>query len=173
MKIKHIGLMLLIVLSLGLFYWWRTHKQRQQDLNILSTVLPKDDKEKIIIDPSNHRIDIITADGIKRETLPGMRPSSIEIKKDGSVVVTSPQWGFEHGVFVGGGFSNDGLRFGIGVDVFYYKLLDLGVSATDLTKDLEKPRISLCLSYTVWHETRISLGIDDHNSPNLFVTQRF
>jgi hypothetical protein len=88
-------------------------------------VLPANDTEQITVDPSRHIISILTPAGRRTETLPD-RPSTIDVRKDGTVKVTSSQMGLERHWFVGV-VGADHARVGVGVDGLYFKRLDLGV----------------------------------------------
>lgn len=133
--------------------------QRKRDVNISSPALGPGVKEKIIVNPLRHSLIVITADGTKVTRLPD-RPSSIEIYKDGRVKTTAPQWGFEHTVFVGIGWGGQ-LNDYIGIDYFYWKRLDLGTAFSfDRNLKIKALGFPLILSYTVWHNTRLSLGYE-------------
>lgn len=172
MNIKNILIALIVLFCVGLV--WRVGYKHQQktDARTISTVLPSNDNEKISIDPEAHIIQIVTASGVKKEFLPGMRPSSVEIRKDGTVVVTAKQMGVEHALFAGVGFGSSDLRVFGGVDLLYFKRLDLGLNLSDATASLSKVRVGVCVSYNFWHDARISLGMDSSGSPNVFVSER-
>jgi len=172
MKVRTILILsgLFVLALIGYDYFRR--KQLVQDKNVLSTVLPSNDSEKIAIDPSGHKLLIITKSGTVTKFLPN-RPSEIEVRKDGSVVVTASQIGVEHGLFGGGGFQSGNVRVAVGLDLLYLRKWDAGVFVSDEIKDLTKPRIGVILSYTVWHDTRLSVGLDNAGSPNVLITERF
>jgi len=121
-------------------------------------ILPKDDKEQIIVDPDHNSL--IIRRPMKPDqhlTLPD-RPSTFDIKNDGTVKVTSAQMGWEEHPFIGGMIS-DQFRFAAGSDLFFYKKLDLGLgiginrfggSFVGLAK----------VSYNVWSNTQISMTYD-------------
>jgi hypothetical protein len=92
-------------------------------------VLPSNDNEQITVDPSTHQLVILRPGQRIVETLPD-RASTIDIRKDGQVIVTSKQFGFEHHLFVGL-LGSDHLRVGTGLDGFYWKRLDIGVGIAD------------------------------------------
>lgn len=149
-----IGLCLLIVSIVGL--WVLTHKR---DVKITSKILPPDVKEKLIIDSLHHNITIITEKGLKVINLPN-RPSSIEVMKNGKVNVMAPQFGFEHIPWIGIGYSNK-LNDYIGMDFYYWKQLDLGTAfGFDRNLKIKTLDFPLIISYTVYHNTRISLGYE-------------
>jgi hypothetical protein len=111
------------------------------------TVLPNNDKEQIIVNPSNDTLEILQS-GQKPQilTLPDTL-TTVDIHKDGSVKVTSPQFGLEHHLFVAGLASNK-LRLGVGVDGLYYKRLDLGIGIADQFGE-HTPIVFAKLTYTV------------------------
>lgn len=172
MKIKTV-LIIVICLTASIWFWlWRTKVQKIQDHNTGALILPSSDNEKIVVDPSTHKITIINASGSHTNFLPD-RPSSIEVRKTGEVVVTARQAGVEHALYFGGGFQSDNVRVCSGVDLLYYKRVDGGLFISDEIKDLRTPRIGVSLSYTVWHDTRLTLGFDNVGSPNVLITERF
>lgn len=150
------------MLALGLYKC-----QRKRDQDISNPLLGPGVKEKIIVNPLRHSIVIITAEGTKATTLPD-RLSSIEIYKDGRVKTQIPQYGFEHTFFVGIGWGGQ-LNDYIGIDAFYWKRLDLG-TAFSFDRDLKVKSLGfpLILSYTVWHNTRLSVGYEAVGPTNAF-----
>src|ERR1700690_986871 len=111
---------ILSVLLLSVFLYGRCNKAKP-----VVKPLPLEDKEQIVIDPVKHKLIVITPSGPKVSTLPD-RESTIDIKKDGTIKVTSSQLGIEARPFAGIFYSN-GLRYGAGVDGFYFKKLDIGI----------------------------------------------
>lgn len=149
-----IGIVVALGLAFGLYKC-----QRKRDVGISNPVLGPNIKEKIIVNPLRHSLVIITAEGTKATTLPD-RPSSIEILKDGKVVVHAPQWGWEAVPFIGIGWGGQ-LNDYIGVDGFYWKRMDVG-TAFSFDRDLKIKALGfpLVLSYAVWHNTRLSIGYE-------------
>ncbi len=92
-------------------------------------VLPVNDIEQIRVDPSTHQLIILTNKGTQTVTLPD-RISTIDVHKDGTVQVTSPQFGFEHHLFIGL-VGSEHVRLGVGVDGLYWKKLDVGIGIAD------------------------------------------
>lgn len=158
MKLRYkIGL---VIAVLGItFSLGRCNRIKTSDSKLLvPTVLPKDDIERIIVNPETHKLTIVTEKGIRSLTLPD-RDSVIDLKKDGSLVVTAKQFGFEHHVFVGAFQSND-FRLGSGVDLGYWKRLDLGFGLA-ATPGLTTPIVFGQISYNVWHSIRLGLTYDN------------
>lgn len=96
---------------------------------VVPAVLPQNDIEQIRVNPDTHQLIITTAKGTQMVTLPD-RTSTIDVLKNGSVKVTSPQLGLEHHLFMGV-LGSDHTRIGVGLDGFYYKKLDLGLGIAD------------------------------------------
>lgn len=95
-----------------------------------AAVLPPNDSEQITVDPSTHQLIILRPNGQRIvESLPD-RASTIDIRKNGVVDVTSKQLGLEHHLFVGV-LGSDHARIGVGMDGFYWEKLDLGLGIGD------------------------------------------
>jgi hypothetical protein len=117
----------LIALLLGAYVYMSNHIH---DVIVgKQTLLPPQDTEQITVDPSSHKLTIKTKTGYKILTLPD-RVSTIDVHKDGTVNVTSPQLGFQHHMFLGV-VGSDHIRLGAGADLFYWKKLDFGVGMAD------------------------------------------
>lgn len=118
-------------------------------------VLPKDDKEQIIVDPSRHSLIIVRPTGNQTLSLPD-RQSVIDIRKDGTVQVISPQWGWEHRVFFGI-HGSEVLRLGAGMDAFYFKKLDLGAGVA-CQIGAHTPIVFAQISYNAWSNCRVGIA---------------
>lgn len=118
-------------------------------------VLPKYDKEQIIIDPIKHHLIIVTPTSHQVLSLPD-HPSTIDIRKDGTVKVTSSQFGFEHRLFVGA-YGSDRLRVAVGLDAAYFKRLDLGFGVAQALSS-STPVVFGQVSYSVWSNCRVGLA---------------
>lgn len=129
MKLRYkIGLVLVV---LGLTYGLgRCAKSRSAaSMSKASAVLPPNDVEQIRVNPETHQLIITTAKGIQTVTLPD-RTSTVDVRKNGTVNVTSPQFGLDKHLFAGYTLSDVG-RFAIGGDFVYYKKLDIGIGIAD------------------------------------------
>jgi len=116
----------LVVVVLGsVFLYGRCGRAKPN----VPSVLPPNDAEQITVDPSTHQLVILRPGKRIVETLPD-RLSTIDIRKDGQVIVTSKQLGFEHHMFIGI-IGSDHLRVGAGPDLWYFKRLDLGIGIAD------------------------------------------
>lgn len=134
-------------------------------------VLRPDTKEQIIIDPRNRRIQIVTENGVKQTTLPD-RPSTIDILKDGTVKVNAPQIGWETSPFIGVGYALSGGQLLGGVDLAYWKKLDLGVGVAMNPTYVQDARLFVGVSYCFYSNTSLMLGIDNKQMPLIGIKVR-
>ncbi len=157
-----------IVLS-GLLIAFLYGRCARKSLPGLGAKLPVTDKEQILLDPVRHTITVITASGHKTSTLPD-RVSTIDIRKDGSIVVTAKQFGFEQRPFFGGSFSDIG-RFIAGSDMFYWKKLDLG-AGLGVNKDINDLRFFVKVSYNVYSNLQLGVTYDHRQQFGACITVR-
>lgn len=171
MKLRYkIGIVISVLAAV--FLWGRCGRTPVRNPQ-QPTVLPVNDRETITVDPIHHRIEVLTASGLKTETLPD-RKSTVEVRKDGQIKIVAPQTGFETRPFVGLGFGN-GFRGYIGADLWYFKKLDLGLGA--VTPKLSNPeltdtRLGMFASYAVYDNTRLSLGYDTSKTIHVLLSVR-
>lgn len=156
MKLRYKLLLILIVLG-TMFGLGRCQRLTiSGPKSSVPAVLPANDREQILVDPVHHSLIIVKPEGNQTVTLPD-RQSVIDIRKDGSVVVTSKQLGFEHLPFVALTIS-DTARLGLGVDLAYWKRLDLGLGIACSTN--YRPVLFAKVSYTVWDNVSAGLTYD-------------
>src|ERR1700686_828490 len=146
-----------IILSGLLAFFFGRGCQKKHDLATSSTILAPDVKEKLIIDPRKHTIVIVSRDGTKVSTLPD-RPSSIEILNNGKVRVNSPQFGTEIRPFLAGAYTLNGGKLGAGVDLVYYKRVDVGLGFATNPTYVQDTTIFIGVSMFVYSNTSIMLG---------------
>jgi hypothetical protein len=141
-----------VAVLLGVFLYGRYGRPKP----VVPNILPPGDTEQIIVDPVHHNLIITTPQGTQTISLPD-HPSVIDVHHDGTVKVTSPQYGFQIRPFAGVYYS-DALRFGGGVDLGYWKRLDLGIGlaggASAHTAAFTQ------LTYNVWDNVGVSLTYD-------------
>lgn len=113
----------------GVFLWGRCSHTKTTNVSQPANIMPSNDVEQIKVDPATHQLIITTAMGSHTVTLPD-RTSTIDVLKNGTVNVTSPQYGLEHHLFLGL-VGSDHMRFGVGLDAFYWKKLDIGIGVAD------------------------------------------
>lgn len=157
MEYKKISIVAASVAAIVALLWFR-HIQTKHDMAVNSPVLSQDVREKIVINPLQHTIAVVTKGSVSVTTLP-TRPSSIELLTNGTLRVIAPQYGFEAVPFIGLGFSRS-LNDYIGCDFWYWKRLDVGAAVGFDRLSLDKASIGVMTSFTVWHNTRLTLGVD-------------
>lgn len=119
-------------------------------------VLPKDDNEQIIVDPHLHTLIITRPTGTTVTHLPD-HATVIDVRKDGTVGVTSPQWGLERRLFAGA-YMSDKFRLALGMDGLYFKRLDFGIGVAGQLGISGHPPIGFAqVSYNVWSNCRIGI----------------
>ena len=143
--------------------------QKKHDQATSSTILSPDIREKIVIDPRRHTVVIVTREGTRATVLPD-RPSSIEVLNSGRTRINSPQWGVELDPFLGAAFSLHGGLLGAGLDVFYWKRADVGLGFMTNPSDFRDTGAFAAVSYRIYSNTSLALGIDNHSTP-LFVVK--
>lgn len=168
--------LLAIAVFLGIIFMWGRYSGRAARPSSIPVVLPGNDVEQIRVNPSTHQGIIVTPRGTQTFTLPD-RVSTIDVRKDGSVKVTSPQMGFETHPFVGVGYGQ-GTRLYLGADLGYYKKVDagLGIATPDLldrsSQKFNDFRFGAFGSYTVYSNTRATLGIDTQKAVHFVLSVR-
>jgi len=155
-----------LIAALGVFGFKACRKiQKTQDTAAVSTILKPNEERKVIIDPIKHKITTVTRnpDGSTktRETYLPDRPTQIIENKDGTIKIIVRKFGTEVRPYIGVGFG-DVTRIQIGTDVFYYKKLDLGLGLGFNPTKLKDIRPNLNLSYNVYSNTSLFIGVDSH-----------
>jgi len=168
----------IIAVLLILGYKWRHKHDAAIDTKVTSQVLPKEDKAKYIIDQKRHRItEIKVADnghGTTERTSYLPDKASVEILKDGTVKVTSRSWGTEVSPFVGLGVGSDiRVKASLGINGFYFQRWEAGGG---LSVNLSQPkdvRAFLHVSYNVYSNCILSIGVDNHKAVQALVGLKF
>lgn len=142
----------------GVFLWGRCSRTKYPSVPVPATVLPKDDKERITIDPIKRIVTRTTEKGTETFTLPD-RTVTFDLKKTGEITVTAPQFGFERLPFAGASYS-DKMRAGVGVDLVYWKKLDLNVGLSS-SLNIHDFRVFVGVSYNVYHNIHLGLTFDN------------
>jgi len=140
------------VLLIGVFLWGRFGHRAAPTT---PGVLPPNDSEQIIVDPSRHSLVIVRPTGTQTLTLPD-RQSVIDIRKSGKVDITSRQFGFEHRFFLGA-YGSEFFRIAAGMDGFYWKRLDIGVGVAGRLGNYS-PIVFAHVSYNIWSNCRMGLA---------------
>lgn len=152
-----------VLVCLG-FWYVRVHTRKVSG-QISSQTLAPDVQEKLIISQALHSIISIKRTGgdVKTSTSYLPRRAAIEIGEDGNVKVIAPQWGTELAPQFGLAYS-DKARLSLGVGVFYWRNMELvpflgvGLSKFDA-------RLGVAVSYNVWSNTHLFVGIQTDKTP--------
>jgi hypothetical protein len=145
--------------------------QKRHDIATLSPNLRPGVREKIIVNPKHHSLIVITRTETKASTLPD-RPSSIEFMDNGKVKVNSPQFGTEFSPFFGVAYALRGGIVGGGLDVLYWKKLDLSFGFGTNPSLIQDASLFVGVSYFVYSNTSLMLGMDNRQSPILMLKVR-
>ena len=141
-----------VALLLSVFLFGRCDRTKP----VVPVVLPTDDTEQITVNPVTHSLIIVTPHGTQTVTLPD-HPSVVDVHPNGTVTVTAPQYGFQARPFAGVYYS-DALRFGAGVDLGYWKKLDLGVGIAGGASAHTVAFVQV--SYNVWDNMSTGITYD-------------
>jgi hypothetical protein len=79
--------------------------------------------------------------------------------------VAALQFGTENRPFLVGAFALDGTKLGLGVDLLYYKRVDLGAGLLVNPVHVQDARVFIGVSYFVYSNTSLMLGIDNQKNP--------
>ncbi len=163
-------------------YWWLIPcfalgwylMQRQDtvtDQVILKPVLLEGQTAKVILNPKKHRATIVTTEGVK-EIFIGNHPSSVIVNDDGTVKVQTRKFGTELEPFVGLGYDSK-LRLFAGAGVFYWHRFDLNVALALSPTSKPDLRFQALLSWNVYSNTHLFVGLDHRSTPSVGFLVRF
>jgi|ERR1700676_3907795 len=172
MKFKRIGILILagLVAISGFLFWHR--RNQKQDSQTASETLGPNEEAKIIIDPVRRTIVVVTPAHVKTTTLPD-RPSSITLLKNDGMKVVSPQFGTEVRPFLTGIYTLNGGKLGLGCDFVYWKRADLGGGFAVNPLRVQDTTIFIGVSYFIYSNTSLMLGLDNKTTPLIGLKVRF
>lgn len=150
-----------LFLGLGWFYLRRNDK-RQKD-KIASPVLLPGVKEKLVIDPVTHTLRAVTQSGSHTIYLSN-RPSSVELTDKGELKITDKQFGTELTPTIGFAYG-DLARIALGLNLFYWHRWDLGLSLYPSVSGSFSLKAGPTISYNVYDNTSLFVGIVSGLSP--------
>lgn len=167
------------IVGLLAFLWSQRRKHDTAvTAQIKSVALPADDQAKVIVDPAHHTITVVKrGQGSKGSTattsfLP-RSGASIDLRKDGSVLVTAPKWGTEVSPFVGGAFGSDIRgRAVVGLNLLYIQRWELGGGLL-LNTDIHDTRVFAHVSYNVYGNYYVAGGLDNRRTVQLMAGLKF
>lgn len=166
---KMVGLA--IVLSLiPIYLVFYFHNKKVDQINTSQILLPTE-SEKVIVDPRRHKITLITETHSKEFTLPD-RPSVISVLKGDGIKIVSPQFGTEFRPYLGAAYTLSGGVILGGVDVFYWKALDVSLGLSLDPTYVQRAGVFVGFSYVAYSNCSVGVGLDNHVTPILFVKVR-
>jgi len=167
------------VISGGLLYLWSAKRKSdsRKDTAIMSTALPKNDIERIIVSPNRHEIETVV-DGphgrpqIKKTFVPSSG-ASVDIRRDGSVQVTSRTWGTSLNPYVGVALGSDIVgRAAVGLDVFYWQRWELGGGLL-VDSNIRDTRVFAAVNYNVYGNILIGGAVDNRHMVHIVAALKF
>jgi hypothetical protein len=161
-----------IIVALSIVLWFMHRRDRSVDQRINTPVLMPGDSEKLILDPAHHSIIDVTRTGPVRRTYLPPHPVSVTIGKDGKVTVTSRAWGTEASPFIGFGYS-DKARLALGVDLLYWHRWELGPFLGVTMSGPLSVRVGVKVSFNVWNNTSLYVGVDNTKTPTGGISFKF
>ena len=173
------GAIYAVLICAGLAILWlqrRAHDNRT-NATIHSTALPPEDQVKVIVDPRHHTLTTVTRSTTgQTETRSTFLPrggASVELRKNGSVLVTAPKWGTENNPFVGCALgSDDRGRAALGLNLLYVQRWELGGGLL-LNTDIHDTRVFAHVSYNTYENIFVSVGIDNRKTAQLIAGLKF
>ena len=156
-----------------IFAWVRFYgHQKTVDSINSETTLQSTEDEAVVIDPIHRTIKIVRSNGVKTIDLPD-RPSRVALLKGDGIKVTAPQYGAEIRPFGVGAYDLKGGKLGLGVDLWYYKRMDLGIGFAVNPSFAQDTAVFVGISCFIYSNTGVMLGIDNHESPLIGIKVRF
>lgn len=123
-----------------------------------------------LINPLKHEIIFITPKGTTKRFLPDT-PSKLTLKKNGEVVITIPNYGFQLRPYVGGMITEKPL-ITVGLDLFYYQKYNFGVgAATD--GNVNNSVATIHVAYNAWRSISPGIVLDSKKNIGLDLTLKF
>lgn len=137
-------------------------------------VLPKDDREIINVDTQHNETTVTTEKGTTIVT--GTRDVTVEVKKNGQVVVTEKTLGFECRPGLGAHISPDGGKLDLTLDLAYWKRVDGLVGIGTDFKNVSNTEAFVAAAYQFSNKipnTSVYVGVNQHKDPLIGLRVRF
>jgi len=163
--------------------WRSLHKvNRHTDEQISSQTSPPTDNAKIIVDEQRHTITTVVANpgrpGSKGNSQPVGRTiylpphASVEVGKDGSIKVNARTWGTEVSPWLGFAYS-DRARLTLGLDLLYWHRWEVGPFIGFAISGPFSVRAGARVSFNVWSNTSLYVGVDNRGTPTGGISFKF
>ena len=137
-------------------------------------VLPKDDREIIKVDTQHNQTTVTTEKGTT--TVTGTRDVTVEVKKNGQVVVKEKTLGFECRPGLGAHVSPNGGRLDLTLDLAYWKRVDGLVGIGTDFKNVQNTEFFIAAAYQFSNRlpnTSVYVGVNQHKDPLVGLRVRF
>ena len=167
---KKVVLVISGLVSLLLFGVFRACDKKKDIINSDTSLRPGED-EAVIVDPIHRSIIIVKSGKTKKLNLPD-RPTRIALMTNDGIKISSPQYGTELRPFIIAAYDLNGGKLGIGADLFYYKRFDVGVGLVVNPVRVQDTVGFIGVSYFVYSNTSIQLGITNQIRPTIGVKVR-
>lgn len=140
-----------------------------------SAPLPENVAKRVVVDTARRRLSVVTpsSHGNREDNLFLAPHATIDLKKDGTLSVNSPQFGFYASPFLAYGYANNP-RLMAGVNLLYFKYFDFGlfVSTGRNNSGLDN-RLGLSVAWNVWRTVDLGLGYDTKQKTSVFIAVKF
>ena len=164
-------LILGVIIVLGLFGFSCARKHAKKVDSVISNpILAANQKEKIILNPQNHTITVVTKNGTKVSNLPTHTVSVVE-NNNGTLSIQDRVWGYEFSPWLGFALA-DKPRYVLGLDLLYFHKLDLGFGIAPDFKSTSVVGVA-SLGYNIYSNTSIWAGVTSTMAPCAGVKIKF
>lgn len=162
----------LIAVIVSLLIYWRGCVQERTE-KASNSPLSLSESVRAIVHPAKHSVDILQPGRDIHSYFVPDNGATIDIFKNGSYDVVAKQYGFEHRPFMTGNMGSDfTMRAGLGCQLFYYHLWELGSSVL-FSNDIKDTRVALQGTYNFYANWIGGIGIDQHKTIHLVLGLKF
>lgn len=168
-----------IIAGLFVLYGILRHRDAKIDAIIAAPTLGPDDRLKYVIDPRTHTITTVTRDQgngerVTRTFLNPHGPVAITEKNGGAVILTQRTYGTIHEPNIGAAIGVDlKPRVAVGVNLVYAQRWELGGGLMLTPSEIKDVRAYGAVSYNVYSNCLLSVGLDNHKTIQFVVGLRF
>ncbi len=159
------GVILVLLATLAIIH----RRNAMVDKSILSTTLKPTERAKVIFNRTKGTVQVVDRTGLpgmaSQPIYVGRHDTSVSINVDGTLNLSTRSYGTEIAPFIGAAVTPaEGMRVALGLSVLYYKRTELGVGVLLGNKNKDAGTF-LNLSYNVYDNTSLFIGVDNHKQP--------
>ncbi len=181
MRLKGILYGLGIIAIIGAFIFQRLRHDRKADAQTVSQTLPAQDKAEYIIDTPHHQLITVArkVDEYGRPEIVSTKTflaphAKLEVRQDGSIVVTQRVWGTEFAPYMGETFDSElRIRTVLGVNGFFYRRWEVGGGLALRPEDIRDVRVFVSGGYNAYSNVLFTVGVDNHKAVSIGVAIKF